>query len=84
MAERDIYQAISDTDIIMIDYDGSGNQLYIGTAAPGSATSDAVWRIKTILYTTAGGNTVQSAVLFADGSPAYHAVWDNRSLLSYS
>lgn len=51
---------------------------YIGKAAPGSATSSAVWRIQRL--TTTGPDL---AVEYAAGG-AFSQAWDNRASLSYS
>lgn len=64
-----------------MDYDGSGNLLYIGSAEPGSATSAARWLIKKVTVDGSGNIT---RVAFANGSPNSDQVWDNRAALSYS
>ena len=62
------------------DYDGSGNLIYEGWAAPGLATSAAVWAIKQNTYS--GANL--TAVKWAVGDSAFTNIWDNRAGLSYS
>lgn len=63
-----------------LDYDSNGNLIYFGTAAPGSATSDPVWRIIKLDY-SGTGNLLD--VLFANGSRSFNQIWDNRVGLSY-
>lgn len=57
----------------------SGSITYVGSAAPGALTSDAVWRIKRLTESTAG-----LIVEFADGDDAYNNIWDNVTTLSFS
>lgn len=56
----------------------SSTVTYIGNAAPGTATSSALWRVKKI--DTSSG----TAITFADGNDLFDNVWDNRASLSYS
>lgn len=65
---------------LLIDYVGGANPIYIGTAAPGTATSEDKWKITKLTY---DGNNVTS-LLYAAGTPNFDQVWDNRSSLSYS
>lgn len=67
--------------IVQMDYDGSGNVIYYGLAAPGSATAQAVWQIKKLAY-SGGGNL--TSILWANGAKTFASVWDNRAALSYS
>jgi YD repeat-containing protein len=63
------------------DYDGSGNLIYYGRAAIGSATSSAVWAIRKLTYDVSGNLlTIQ----WANGNANYVNVWDNRASYSYS
>lgn len=50
--------------------------VYHGLAKPGTATSDALWRV---LVEDTSGN-----ILFADGDDNFNNIWDNYSSLSYS
>lgn len=56
----------------------AGNVYYIGEAAPGSATSGAVWRVRK-LDKSSGVD-----LKWADGNANFDNVWDNYSSLSYS
>lgn len=64
-----------------IDYQGGANAIYVGSAAPGSATSDASWQITKLTYD--GSNNVTD-VKYAGGTNRFNQVWDNRTGLSYS
>lgn len=52
------------------------NLVYFGKAAPGSATSAAVWQIKR--YSKSAGH-----LSFADDATTFNKVWDNRATYSY-
>jgi len=62
------------------DFDGSGNPIYVGRAAPGSSKASAVWQIRKLTYSGTNPTDYQ----YANGSTAFNAVWDNRAALSYS
>lgn len=62
------------------DYDGSGNQTYLGWTQPGSLTSDASWRI---MKQTFNGSNQLTDVSWANGSTGFGAVWDSRASYSY-
>lgn len=69
------------SDIIRLDYDGSGNVIYIGIAWPRETTSEPVWQIRKFTYD--GSGNVLSA-LYADGDKYFDNVWNDRAGLSYS
>lgn len=75
----------NDNFIMQLDYDGSNNLIYQGFAQPGSATSEAVWRIRKYTY---NATPLLTSITFpqVNGSPsgAFSFVWDNRSSYSYS
>ena len=58
--------------------EASGTVTYVGTADPGTATSQPLWSIKRI--TEAGS---QTTVDWASGSPDAVHVWDDRASLTY-
>ena len=64
--------------IIQIDNTTTPNVIYYGWAVPGSATSDAKWKV--FRETISGGD---SAFLFADSNVNFDKVWDDRASLSY-
>jgi len=57
------------TDLI---YEQVGSTLYVGTAAVGSQTSQAVWKIFRLL---------NGRLSYASND--YNQIWDNRSALDY-
>lgn len=57
--------------------DAAGAFTYLGSAAPGTTTSEAKWQISRL---TVADNTI----LYAEGDPGYNFVWDDRASLSYS
>ena len=63
------------------DYDGSGNQIYVGWAQTGSASSDSAWRI---MQQTFNGTNQLTDLKWPNGSTAFGLVWDNRASYSYS
>lgn len=67
----------SPAEALVMEDTGAGI-MYVGTALPGSALSDPVWKIKQIL--TSG---LVLRILWADGDSQYDNVWDNRASLIY-
>jgi hypothetical protein len=57
----------------------TSNVTYIGSAVPGSLTSDPVWQISKIDKTTAG----VMVTTWADGNAQFDNVWDNRASLTF-
>lgn len=53
---------------------------YLGLAAPGTATSAALWLIQKLDL----GPGSSLAISFADGNAEFDNVWDNRASLVYS
>ncbi len=58
-----------------IDYESGISPVYIGLAAPGTATSVAGWQIRK--HTTT--NNMITAVDFGSGTRSYDKIWDDRS-----
>jgi hypothetical protein len=56
--------------------------IYRGEAAPGTATSAALWRIRRLDIDNASKGDV--ATTWADGNANFDNVWDNRASLTYS
>jgi hypothetical protein len=54
------------------------NVTYVGQAAPGTAGSEAGWRIKKITETSTG-----SSVDWAGGVASFIYIWDDRLSLTY-
>jgi len=65
---------------VKIAYLSAGHPEYIGKAAPGSATSAAVWQISKLTYS----NDDVTDVKWAGGSLNFTNIFDNRASLSYS
>ena len=69
-----------------IEYNGSGDPLYIGRAIPGKAETEAVWQIRKITY-DANGNVTE--INFAQdpnnnkGTNKYGFRWDQRASYTY-
>jgi len=64
------------------EWDGSGvNPIYIGCALQGSSKASALWQIRKLTYDGANNPT---DVQYANGSPLFNAIWNNRAALSYS
>lgn len=75
-----LVSTLPDVYIQRIDY-ASSTTVYYGFAAPGFATSGAVWQIRRETLDSSGRTT---AIDFAGGSSGFTHIWDNRTSLSYS
>ncbi|NGZ25775.1 MAG: hypothetical protein G8345_02670 [Magnetococcales bacterium] len=64
-----------------IAYDGNGNALYMGVAAPGLGEEQAGWLIRKIEY---DNNQRPEAILFAAGDANFNKIWDDRATYAYS
>ena len=65
----------------LIEWDGSGNPIYIGDAEPGTLSSSLKWRIKKISW-DGSGNPI--SIKWAEGSREFKYNWDIRSDYTYS
>jgi len=63
------------------DYDGNGNQIYVGWAQTGSLSSDTAWRI---MQQTFNGSNQVTDIKWPGGSTGFGSVWDNRTTYTYS
>lgn len=70
-------QFAPDLFIDKVDYDGSGNVLYVGIAPRGSAVSAAKWMIAKLAYD--GSNRYTGSTLAGPD-----ATWDNRATETYT
>lgn len=70
-------------ETIELDYTGGpGDQpTYVGFAAPGSATSDAVWKVMRLTYS--GSNLIERKWALTDGKADFKNAWDDRTTLTY-
>ncbi len=66
------------SEVTLVD-EASDTVTYIGTAAPGTATSTTDWQIKRISVS----GTV-TTIAYANGSVEYDFEWDERSSYTYS
>lgn len=64
-----------------IDYDGSGNPIYIGYTLQGNGKASPFWQIRKLTY---DGSNNLTDVQYASGSQAYEALWTARAGLAYS
>jgi len=64
-----------------IEYDASGNAVYVGEAVAGTLQSQALWRIKKITYDASNNAT---DVKWADGVTTLTKEWDERASYTYS
>lgn len=74
-----IYGATNYT--MRFDYDGSGNQTYVGWAQTGTASSAAFWRI---MKQTFNGSNQVTNITWPNGSTGFGGVWDDRATYTYS
>jgi hypothetical protein len=65
-----------------ISYDAENREQYVGSAYPGTATSDKKWMIKKLSYD--GTTTRLTDVQYAGGQAAFLYVWDDRATYTYS
>ena len=63
-----------------IEYDVSGNPIYVGLAEPGTATTAAYWQITKLTY---DGSNNCTAVEYAEGSWAFEYAWSLRATYAY-
>jgi hypothetical protein len=78
---QNIQKLVASAVTMKIDYVSGTNPIYLGIAAPGTATSAAFWQIKKMDYD--GNNNVMS-IAYAGGTPSFNSIWDDRATLSYS
>ena len=72
-------QVLQVTKYIVKVEEASATITYVGYAAPGTATSGALWRIMRI-----DTSALAADVLYAGGDTNFDNVWDDRAGLSYS
>ena len=70
-----------DNYMTALDYDSSGNLIYIGKANMGSSKADAVWSIRKLVYDASNNLT---DMLWANGDGAFNNIWNNKTAISYS
>ena len=65
----------------LIDYDSGTNPVYVGSAAPGTATDAAGWNICKITY---DGNDNPTSIYWANANIGNALIWDNRATYTYT
>lgn len=72
--------------IVRVDYDGNSNAIYQGWATPGTATSEAKWRLIKNTYDGSNRFTGSGFPQDANGNAScgFAFVWDNRASATYS
>ena len=71
----------SESTSTAIEYDASGNAIYIGKAGPGATKAQELWQIKKLTYDASGNCT---DIQFASGSLAFDKIWNSRTGYNYS
>jgi hypothetical protein len=75
------FQRMNATNMaLQIERDGNSNPVYIGLAAPGTSTGDALWQIRKLTF---DGNNNVTAIEYADGTAGFTKEWDERSTGGY-
>ena len=70
---------MADFEVYSDEDSQNSNILYVGKAAPGSDSTNAVWQIQRI---TTSGSLIH--IEWADGNNSFDNVWDSRENLNYS
>jgi len=80
-AMRPVSVEPQDNYMTALDYDSSGNLIYIGKANMNSSKADRVWSIRKLVYDASNNLT---DMLWANGDGAFNNIWNNRTAISYS
>ena len=80
-AMRPVSVEPQDNYMTALDYDSSGNLIYIGKANMNSSKADGVWSIRKLVYDASNNLT---DMLWANGDGAFNNIWDNRITINYS
>lgn len=83
MATPDVWPFIlgSTNFTVKFEYDASGNNLYVGWAQPGTASSATGWRI---MQQTFNASNQPTDIKWPGGSTAFSSIWDSRTTYTYS
>ncbi len=68
------------SETIVFDYDINNNPIYIGFTKIGGAKSDAIWKIKKLIYDV---NKNVTDIQYAESNDNYDNIWNNRATYSY-
>jgi hypothetical protein len=66
---------------VAVEYDASGNPIYVGEAKPGTPKDSQGWRIKFITFDPMNNPT---DVQWAKGNINFDKIWDDRKTYIYS
>lgn len=77
-------QEVAGIAAVRIAYDASNRPAYVGNAIPGTASTDAGWRIKKLTYDTSGNCTSVTWASVTGGVPAENLVWSNYTGFTYT
>jgi len=80
-AKQDSLLALQNNYTMAVEYDGSGNAIYVGIAAIGSSKGALVWQIKKITYDASNNAT---DIQWASGVQTFTKEWDERANYQYS
>lgn len=81
LVDPDGNTAVSQRHLVtLLDYDASGNLIYLGQAEAGTPTSNVAWRIKKFVYN--GSNLTNIGM--NNGTGNFDGVWDLRTSYTYS
>jgi len=64
-----------------LDFDASGNLLYLGNSHEGALKSEPFWAIRKFLYNAQG---LLVDIQWAGGESSQTKIWDDRASLTYS
>ncbi len=78
--EDEVYSREAGFDM-MIAYDGSNREQYVGIAIPGSLTSASAWSIYKLEYDGTSGGVAKKR--FADGTDEFSKIWDSKTSYTY-
>jgi hypothetical protein len=64
-----------------VEYDASGNAIYVGRAFPGAGDSEAKWQIYK-MQVDANGNMTH--LRWADNNDEFNKIWNSRSSYNFT
>lgn len=76
-----VTRPVNPTFTASLDFDVSNNPIYVGLSTIGSAKSASAWQIRKLTF---DGSNNLTDVQYANGTPAFNQIWNNRVSLSYS
>jgi len=79
--ETEVYSRERGFDM-MVSFDGSNREQYVGIATPGSALTASVWSIYRLTYDVTSGGVATKR--YADGTDDFTKIWNSRTSYSYT